>query len=431
MNLLSCSPAHRPRRSTFPCAVLALACTALWPAWTDADTLRPLSVHIVGSTGDGQRWTDRPTEARLQDNPELTVVLIARERSSRSRRRRRVYLVDDSIGELRVKGRRVRDRERRPWSALSQVEGVSGLEDVAVRWSRVEPHAWRQPGSVSRNGATSAHHTNVSQDPGSYGKWLGYDEIEYFETPLGPFSNAPSARRIPATARPTRPDEDLYGGLGTMRYKVEVRLGAERILTTPGKGALDRYGIRTSVHRVSVRSDDSFLGYLSSYYLVPEVFGSAGSGKNHQTERYTGADCADVLTGAVRRAGYKNVWHTSVAGLGRYTTQVVKPFLIDDTGGTEQPVTGVQPGDLIRLDYGGSMADAAPRPWDHIVVLYQDKSDPQGPHKGAADGALDGFDLVVHMGHPRLVIEPLSSQGQAKLDVLRWNKRKMKNAPRP
>ena len=34
-------------------------------------------------------------------------------------------------------------------------------------------------------------------------------------------------------------------------------------------------------------------------------------------------------------------------------------------------------------------------------------------------GQLDGFDLVIHMGHPRLVIEPLSVQAPATVEVLR------------
>ena len=33
---------------------------------------------------------------------------------------------------------------------------------------------------------------------------------------------------------------------------------------------------------------------------------------------------------------------------------------------------------------------------------------------------LDGFDVVAHMGHPRLKIEPLGEQMPATVDVLRW-----------
>jgi hypothetical protein len=61
-----------------------------------------------------------------------------------------------------------------------------------------------------------------------------------------------------------------------------------------------------------------------------------------------------------------------------------------------------------------------------VAILWEDRSDPKGPKKGKADGLLDGFDLVVHMGHPRLVIEELREQTPAKIDVLRWNDKKLR-----
>ena len=68
-------------------------------------------------------------------------------------------------------------------------------------------------------------------------------------------------------------------------------------------------------------------------------------------------------------------------------------------------------GDLIRIDYGGALAHHTPRDWDHVAALWEDRSDPDGPFHGGPDGQLDGFDLVIHMGHPRLVIEPLAQPG--------------------
>jgi glyoxylase-like metal-dependent hydrolase (beta-lactamase superfamily II) len=57
------------------------------------------------------------------------------------------------------------------------------------------------------------------------------------------------------------------------------------------------------------------------------------------------------------------------------------------------------------------------RGWDHVAVLYEDRSDPNGPHQGGPDGKLDGFDVIVHMGHPRLEVEPLERQTPARVDV--------------
>jgi hypothetical protein len=208
-------------------------------------------------------------------------------------------------------------------------------------------------------------------------------------------------------------------GLGTVRYKVEVAWGG-RTLATPGMEARDAFGLTRAVHRVSIRKDDEFLGWLSGYLLVPEVFGSAGGGGNHQTERFTGADCADVMVGAMRRSGRMDVKYTNVAGLPAYATVVAPPTVLDDRGMPPAPISGIRAGDLVRIDYGGALTGHTPRGWDHVAAVWEDRSDPRGPAKGAADGKLDGFDLVIHMGHPRLVIEPLREQSPATVDVLRW-----------
>lgn len=157
------------------------------------------------------------------------------------------------------------------------------------------------------------------------------------------------------------------------------------------------------------RRDDTYLGWLSTYFLVPEVSGSAGSGRDNQTDRYVGADCADVLVGALRASG-RAAAYDNVAGLTRYADVIVPPVDLDDDGKPPRAIDGVAPGDVIRSDYLGPLAGATPRSWDHVAVLWQDRSDPAGPHRGGPDGQLDGFDIVVHMGHPQLVIEPLARQ---------------------
>ena len=388
--------------------------------------LDQLKLRIVGRPSPEAPWTDRPTEARADDGAELAVVLLARERRPGKKPRRVVFM--DDLGDVVLHRRQVRPAMIRPWSELEATLGP-----VELRWSAIEPHAWRREGVKARNGTSTRFHSNVSLDPDTYGAWLGYDEIEYFATELGPWSRSPSRRRQPASARPPRPVDDIHDGLGTMRYQVEARLADGRELATAGTDASDRAGILPSVHRVSLRRDDTFLGYLTSYFMVPEVFGSAGVGRNHQTERFTGADCADVLTGALRRAGHSRVWHTSVAGLTQYTRWVNRGATLsgdgavtsDDGGEFPEGEIAIQPGDIIRIDYGGSMAAKAPRAWDHVAALYRDRSDPDGPHAGGPDGVLDGFDLIVHMGHPHLVVEPLQSQGPARIDVLRWSPKKL------
>jgi hypothetical protein len=353
----------------------------------------PERAVIVGRVADGA-WSDGATEARADQPVELAVVVVGR------RGKQPVVLAPEGVAQVQLGGVR-RSAER--------------LESARVQWSTVEPHGFRaQPAG---NGATSNFYTNVSVEPRTFGSWLGFDRIDYFERVVAAWG-APAT--IPAAVTAGEPNAQQLPGLGTVRYKAEIELGGVP-LATPGADAADTFGVLPSVHRVSIRRGDDFLGHLSAYLLVPEVFGSAGEGKNHQTERFTGADCADVMVGAARRMG-RALPYTNVAGLPAYASVVAGSTELDDHGTPGKPIPGVREGDLIRIDYGGALRGHTPRSFDHVAALWEDRSDPAGPQKGGPDGRLDGFDLVIHMGHPRLVIEPLSQQAPATIDVLRWKK---------
>jgi hypothetical protein len=358
----------------------------------------PERAVIVGRVAGGA-WTDGATEARADQQAELAVVVVGR------RGRQPVVLAPEGVAQVRIRGAR---RQTEPLD-------LQAPQAARVRWSTVEPHGFRA--RPAANGATSNFYSNVSLEPKTFGTWLGFDRIDYFERVVAPWG-APAT--IPAAVTSGEPDAQQVPGLGTVRYKVEVELGGAR-LATPGKEATDTFGVLPSVHRVSIRRGDDFLGHLSAYLLVPEVFGSAGGGKDHQTERFTGADCADVMVGAARRMG-RALAYSSVAGLPAYASSVAGPAELDEHGTPDRPITGVREGDLIRIDYGGTLRSHTPRTFDHVAALWEDRSDPAGPHKGGPDGELDGFDLVIHMGHPRLVIEPLSQQSPATIDVLRWKR---------
>jgi len=133
---------------------------------------------------------------------------------------------------------------------------------------------------------------------------------------------------------------------------------------------------------------------------------------DHQVE------AVELAVGAARRMG-RRLAYTNVAGLPAYARAISGPVELDDRGTPARPIPNVRPGDWIRIDYGGELRNHTPRAWDHVAALWEDRSDPAGPNKGGPDGKLDGFDLVIHMGHPRLVIERLSEQAPATIDVLR------------
>ncbi len=350
---------------------------------------------VAGHVDDGA-WSDAATEARADQKAELAVIVVGH------RGRRRAVLAPAGITKVTLGG---------------QTVATEALGEVRVQWSTVEPHGFRS--SKAKNGATSEFYSNVSTEPRTFGRWLGFDQIDYFERVMQPWG-APA--RIDATVTSGEDGAQQLPGLGTVRFKVEIEL-AGKTLASPGAEATDTFGVLPSVHRVSIRRGDDFLGWLSSYLLVPEVFGSAGGGRNHQTERFTGADCADVLVGAIRRMGRTDLDYTNVAGLPGYTKVVVGSTELDDHGMPARPITGVHEGDLIRIDYGGALRHHTPRDWDHVAALWEDRSDPNGPFHGGPDGQLDGFDLVIHMGHPRLVIEPLARQAPATIDVLRFRQK--------
>ncbi len=346
---------------------------------------------MVGRVDRGA-WTDAPTEARLDQKTEIAAIVIGK------RGGKRVVLAPEGIASVRL-GRKTIKTEK--------------LDGARVRWSSVEPHGFRT--TPAKNGVASTWYSNVSQEPGTFGKWMGYDAIDYFERELATWG---TKAIVPATISAGEDNAQQVPGLGTLRFKVEIELRGATV-ASPGKESVDSFGLLPSVHRVSIRMSDDFLGWLSSYLLVPEVFGSAGGGRDHQTERFTGADCADVMVGAIRRAGTR-LAYTNVAGLPSYTKRITGSIALDESGTPSTPITGVRAGDLIRIDYGGSFAGHTPRGWDHVAALWEDRSDPAGPHRGGPDGQLDGFDLVIHMGHPRLEIEPMSGQSPATVDVLRW-----------
>ncbi|HUJ57039.1 MAG TPA: hypothetical protein VLX92_01030 [Kofleriaceae bacterium] len=343
---------------------------------------------VVGRVDRGT-WSDAPTEARRDQKAELSAVVLTRAGK---------LLAPDGVAPVRIGGK-----------AFAHPSPLA----ATFHWLAVEPHGFRT--TPASNGATSDYYSNVSTDPRTFGRWLGFDHIDYFEREL------PDA--APIIAAEVATDDAVLPGLGTLRYKVVLELPDGRTLASPGVEATDTYGILPGVHRVSIRAADDFLGWLTSYLNVPEVFGSAGGGRDNQTDRFDGADCADVMVGAMRRMGRTDLAYTNVAGLPAYTTRVSGSVELDDRGQPERPITGARPGDLIRIDYGGELRGYTPRAWDHVVALWQDRSDPAGPFKGGPDGKLDGFDLVIHMGHPHLMIEPLSAMAPATIDVWRWKRR--------
>lgn len=291
----------------------------------------------------------------------------------------------------------------------------AGCPAAQIRWRRVEPRM--QHVTTPAPNRDIAIYANAVVFGPSHGTWIGRDRLEYFETPL-PFTDVWTIQ-----ARDARPSDPAlvgvrlveYRDLGTMRLAATITGPDASPRATPDADDAPRGEIDPAVFRYSVRSSDGLFGWLTSYFNVPYVFGSAGVGARSQAERRLGADCADLIVAALRRAGRGDLAYSSVGGLVRSLERVVGPLEVRRAGAPLDPATYVpRPGDILALDYID--VAALPRAWDHIVVLAVDRS----PGGGPGDGRLGPDDLVADIGDAQgLKFAPLGDQGDVRVVVLR------------
>jgi cell wall-associated NlpC family hydrolase len=198
-----------------------------------------------------------------------------------------------------------------------------------------------------------------------------------------------------------------HGGVGTMAFRVVVSQG-ERRGASPGAEKLYRGGLSSEVARVTVRRDDSYLGYLTELYNTPYIWGSAGEPDTvHQAERRIGSDCADFVTYGVRRMGhrvpYTSTWHlpTHAREISRSTGPSVDGIYRDGKG-VPIPVgeKGARPGDLLLF----------PR---HVGALLRDEP---------PLGVLSVGDVMAHTCWREPLEQPVAETDYASqpVRVLRW-----------
>ena len=358
--------------------------------------------HLEGRVADAQsRVTARTVDMRVGQAAEVFVVLPGR-----------------------LRGRSVLFSESGAPGHTSWTE--SGCGAIEVAWRRVEPRMAHRD-TPSPNPAVRIYANAVVFGP-KHGKWIGYDKLEYFETPL-PSEEGSGLRYVVRDAQPAEPLGTRMKGqepLGTMRLAATVRWSGAAY-ATPDVRDVDGT-VSDAVFRYTVRDGDGFLGWLTSYFNVPYVFGSAGEKSRNQTERYVGADCADILVGALHRAGLRNLSYSNVGGVmdqlrkgaGPARITACEPDKLDACTNVSDPPlrfgTDVQPGDILAVDYTG--AQELPRAWDHIVVLVEDR----GPG-GTPDGVLGPHDLVADSGDElALKFAPLNQQGSVRVQAGRPQK---------
>ncbi len=279
----------------------------------------------------------------------------------------------------------------------------------SVRWFRIVPHMQHED-TQAPNDRTPQYSNSVLFGP-RHGQWLGYDQVEY-ETSALAEGDELVVRRVP----PSTPDGRVrFAGAGSFWVSATLTESDGTVLETPGIDSRDHLGLSPSVMRVSFRQSDDFLGWLGTYFHVPDIFGSTGV----QADRYVGADCADVLVGAMRASGSR-ARYTSVQGIASVARPISEVLILSaegnvrTEGGEDVSLVwgdGVAAGDLMAIDYTTAGAQL-PRPWDHIGALLGD---------GDGDGVLSGGDGLRHMTPGGLVDRPLREEGEIRFRV--WRRR--------
>ncbi len=243
---------------------------------------------------------------------------------------------------------------------------VDSIHGGFIRWYQIVPDC-----------ATWYKNANHPWEENPY-KWVGFAKIDYDRREL--IGHAGSWRIAPRFSDNAVASECYHTDKGSFWIQAEVIVG-EDTLRSPGLDSRDHRGISPEVFRVSLRADTGYIGYLTSFFNVPGLFGSIP----YQSWNYIGADCADILTAA--RAHWKGrelkkdynvaMLVTSLESRTEFHVKKGKPSL-DIVWNRDVSV-----GDFIAVRYKGS------RQYQHIGALYKDVNE---------DSLLNPSDAILHAG---------------------------------
>ncbi len=278
------------------------------------------------------------------------------------------------------------------WTKTRALYPLSG-QDVSLRVKKIiggEIRWYMIFADLTRN----YNNANPPFEPRAY-EWIGFDKILYHRVELvrfrgaweiHPFSGEKGAfDDVRAWFRANGKDGyelDFYNDdAGTFWFQAEVERKGKTTRSWGIEDSTDR-GLSPRVMRVSFRRERGYLGYLTSFYNVPGLFGSV----LYQSKNHLGADCADVLMAAwskwKRKPLKKNFNVSMLVDKFRKLAQ----FEMKD-GNPDVAVKWkelVRPGDFIAVRYGDGG-----KKFHHIGALYRDAN---------SNGLLDAEDLVIHAG---------------------------------
>lgn len=215
--------------------------------------------------------------------------------------------------------------------------GAKVTLEAVLRGAKAEHLQWfkLEPTTESTDNTTPSFH---------------FADIAYVETEL---TSCADQSRCEVDVAPTKlAPVSALPGVGTMAFKVTVRTTDGATLSTPGLETTKYGGLTKSTFRVTLRRDDSLIGYASELLNTPYIFGSAGPDGRNQSDLLIGSDCADLVIYARRRSG-KPATYTSSYDIDRQAPPL-------------KPTQRARAGDLVHFPSSR-----------HVAILFEDR-DPKG-----------------------------------------------------
>jgi len=271
-----------------------------------------------------------------------------------------------------------------PLKGQKVVLKVDKLPGGRIRWYQIIPDTSK----IYKN-------ANLPWEKDAY-KWIGLAKIDYHRKELTgfrgrwqiePFDNESNTQVRDRKSSSFRSLWDkaanskfYHKDVGSFWFQAEVKKEGV-IYRSPGIEDSDKKGLSPKVFRVSIRDGEGYIGYLTSFFNVPGLFGSV----TYQSNNYIGVDCADVLVAAYGKWKNKPIEKNyNVAMLVSQWPKVQEFDLLEGTA-DKQLKWGrdVRPGYFIAVRYRGS------KQYQHIGALFSDAN---------RNGVLDGGDLVIHAG---------------------------------
>ncbi len=262
-----------------------------------------------------------------------------------------------------------------PWlkePAISPLKGdsiflkVDRIPNADIKWFQIIPDLSK----IYKN-------ANFPWDDNPY-KWTGFAKIKYVRKELRQARGKWTIK--PRFQNNILLSEYYHNNVGSFWLQAEI-LKEGSIFTSPGIEETDHRGLSPKVFRISIRDGKGFLGYLTSFFNVPGLFGSV----TYQSYNYIGVDCADVLIAAYAR--WKNQAITknyNVAMLVNDLSQMIEFEIQDGT-----PLKTIHwRRDIKRGDFIAVKSHSNGQ-YFHIGALYGDANQ---------NGILDKNDVVIHAG---------------------------------